>query len=114
MARFSSVASFSPAGTVAAVGSTYSNPVTTAAATDGRAFVHATTVPVGAQLIVYVMSSHDGTRYADVKAFDAITAAGDYALPIEQQNLGKYTKLRYEVSGSAITLEANFEKKTGY
>ena len=113
MARFSSVGEFSPALTVVGVGSVNSNPLTTAAAKDARAYVHVTALGVGANLEVEVQVSHDLTRWATVAAFNTITATGDYVQPLREDQLGKYTRLRYTAAVGSFTLGATLEKKTG-
>ena len=113
MARFASVAEFSPAGTVIAPGTVNSNPIKTEAAKDARAFVHVTVVGAGATLDIEVQISHDLTRWATVAAFNQITATGDYVLPLPEEKLGTHTRLRYVGAVDSVTLQAVLEKKTG-
>lgn len=113
MARFSSVGEFSPALTVIGVGSTNSNPLTTAAAKDARAFVHVTALDPVASLDVEVQISHDLTRWAPVASFNQITTTGSYVVPLRDDQLGKYTRLKYTASVGTATLGAALEKKSG-
>jgi len=113
MARFASVAEFSPAGTVIAPGTTNSNPIKTEAAKDARAFVHVSAVAAGGVVDIEIQISHDQSRWATVAAFNQISATGDYVFPLPEEKLGTHTRLKYVGAVAAVTLQAVLEKKTG-
>ena len=113
MARFSSVGEFSPAGTNLTAGTTTSNSIRTEAAKDARVFLDVTAVGAGT-LDVEVEISPDNTDFATVRAFNQITATGKVVLPLKQEELGTFTRLKFiVVGGGTFTLGAKLEKKQG-
>ena len=113
MARFSSVQQLSPDGTNIS-GATTSNALKTEAATDARIYLDVATVPGGGAILdVFVQASADNVDFADILAFNQISATGKFVLAVKQEELGTFTRLRYVPSSGTFILGATLEKKQG-
>lgn len=112
MGIFSSVVEFSPTGTVIATGTTNSNSILTAATRHGQAMVKVAT-KVGDTLDIAVQASDNNSDFYTVASFNQIIATGNYGLALDEDKLGKYTRLQYVAAGGGWTFGAKMVKKQG-
>lgn len=98
----------SPAGTVVAAGvATSAAYADTAAAAAARVHLHVTALDPGASLDAEVqVSENDGASWSPIGAFNTVSAAGEYILPLAASRVSRRLRLRYTATGGAATVEA--------
>lgn len=114
MARFSTVDTLSPTGTVIAVGPAInSNAIATGGALDARIFLDTEVVAAGGLLDTEIQISEDNVRFVTIATFDQINAIGAFIEALQEHKLSKFLKLRYTATIADVTVKAKLEVKQG-